>query len=246
MTIARDVWLWVLLISSATADEIQVAVAANFSAPAQKIVETFTAATGHKVALSAGSTGKLYAQIKNGAPFDVLLSADAQTPAKLETEGFGVSGSRFVYATGRLVLWSRRAGWVDDQGEVLGKGAFEHLAIADPKLAPYGAAAMEVLEKRNLVERLRPKFVQGENIAQTHQFVTSGSAELGFLALSQVMREGKIPEGSAWIVPAGLHRPILQEAVLLEKGRDNPAARAWLDHLRAPATRAMIATFGYE
>ncbi|MBF0261012.1 MAG: molybdate ABC transporter substrate-binding protein [Magnetococcales bacterium] len=229
----------------AHAAEVRVAVAANFSTPAQQIAAAFTAATGHKVTLSAGSTGKLYAQIKNGAPFDALLAADAETPAKLETEGVGVAGSRFVYATGRLILWSKRAGWVDDQGEVLAKGAFEHLAIADPKLAPYGAAAIEVLEKRGLLETLRPRFVQGENIAQVHPFVVSGNAELGFLALSQVMREGKITEGSAWIVPAGLHRPIHQEAILLTKGRNNPAARDWLDHLRGEMARSVMRAFGY-
>ncbi|MBF0163280.1 MAG: molybdate ABC transporter substrate-binding protein [Magnetococcales bacterium] len=245
MTFLRIFVAWLLMGDVAHAAEVRVAVAANFSAPAQQIASAFTAATGHKVTLSAGSTGKLYAQIKNGAPFDVLLAADAETPAKLETEGVGVAGSRFVYATGRLILWSKRAGWVDDQGEVLAKGAFEHLAIADPKLAPYGAAAIEVLEKRGLLETLRPRFVQGENIAQVHPFVVSGNAELGFLALSQVMREGKITEGSAWIVPAGLHRPIHQEAILLTKGRDNPAARDWLDHLRGEMARSVMRAFGY-
>ncbi|MBF0418081.1 MAG: molybdate ABC transporter substrate-binding protein [Magnetococcales bacterium] len=246
MTMLRMVLLWILWISSASADEIQVAVAANFSAPAQKIVEGFRAATGHKVAISAGSTGKLYAQIKNGAPFDVLLAADEETPVKLEKEGVGVTGSRFVYATGRLILWSKRTGWVDDQGAVLTKGTFEHLAIADPKLAPYGAAAIEVLEKLGLLESLRPKFVQGENITQVHQFVTSGNAELGFLALSLVMREDKITEGTGWLVPGDLHRPLRQEAILLNRGKDNPAAKAWLAHLRTPETRALIASFGYE
>ncbi|MEO5345895.1 MAG: molybdate ABC transporter substrate-binding protein [Magnetococcus sp. YQC-9] len=235
-----------LMTSPLHAAEIQVAVAANFSAPAQKIAEGFTAATGHTVLFSAASTGKLYAQIKNGAPFAVLLSADEETPAKLEQEGLGVSGSRFVYATGRLILWSKRAGWVDDQGEVLAKGTFAHLAIADPKLAPYGAAAIEVLEKRGLLERLRPRFVQGENIAQVHPFVASGNAEIGFLALSQVMRDGVIAKGSGWLVPAALHRPIRQEAILLTKGRENPAASAWLTHLRSEAAQTVLRSFGYE
>ena len=171
----------------ACADEVQVAVAANFTAPMQKIAADFEKDTGHKAQLAFGATGKFYAQIKNGAPFEILLSADDTTPEKLEKEGAGVANSRFTYAIGTLVLWSPKAGFVDDKGEVLSKGEFKHLSIANPKLAPYGQAAIEALTALKLLDAVQPKFVQGENIAQTHQFVATGNAELGFVALSQVM-----------------------------------------------------------
>jgi len=234
------------LAGAALADEVQVAVAANFTAPSKLIAAGFEKETGHKAALSFGATGKFYAQIRNGAPFEVLLAADDETPARLEREGAAVPGSRFTYATGRLVLWSPRPGFVDDQGKVLRSAAFRHLAIANPKLAPYGAAAVEVLAGLKLLDALQPRFVQAENIAQAHQFVASGNAELGFVALSQVMKDGRLGEGSAWIVPAGLHQPIRQDAVLLDKGRGKPAAEAWLNYLRGGAAKAMIKTFGYE
>ena len=185
-------------LASAQAAEVSVAVAANFTAPMQKIASAFEQDTGHKAVLSFGSTGKFYAQIKNGAPFQILLSADDETAARLESEGAAVSGTRFTYATGRLVLWSKQAGVVDDKGDVLHKGAFDHIAIADPKLAPYGAAALEVINKLGLVSELQPKFVQGENIGQAYQFVVTGNAALGFVALSQVTSDGKIREGSAY------------------------------------------------
>lgn len=232
--------------TTALADEVQVAVAANFAAPAKLIAADFEKDTGHKVALSFGATGKFYAQIKNGAPFEVLLSADDTTPAKLETEGAAVAGTRFTYATGRLVLWSIKPGYVDDKGEVLAKGAFRHLSIANPKLAPYGAAAVEVLAAMKLIDLVQPKFVQAENIAQAYQFVATGNAELGFVALSQVFKDGRIGEGSAWIVPARLHQPIRQDAVLLEKGRGKPAAEAWLKYLKGDKAKAIISSFGYE
>ena len=228
------------------AAEVQVAVAANFAVPSKLIAENFENETGHKAALSFGATGKFYAQIRNGAPFDVLLAADGETPAKLEKEGAAVAGTRFTYATGRLVLWSAKPGYVDDKGEVLKKAEFKHLAIANPKLAPYGSAALEAISALKLFDALRPKFVQGENISQTHQFVASGNAELGFIALAQVMKNGRIAEGSAWLVPAGLYQPIRQEAVLLERGRAEPAATAWLAFLRGDKARAIIKSFGYE
>ncbi len=231
---------------AARADEVQVAVAANFTAPAKQIAADFEKDTGHKVALSFGATGKFYAQIKNGAPFEVLLSADDTTPAKLETEGAAVAGTRFTYATGRLVLWSIKPGYVDDKGEVLAKGDFRHLSIANPKLAPYGAAAVEVLAAMKLIDLVQPKFVQAENIAQAYQFIASGNAELGFVALSQVFKDGRLGEGSAWIVPAKLHQPIRQDAVLLEKGRSKPAAEAWLRYLKSDKAKAVIKSFGYE
>ncbi len=233
-------------VCTAHADEVQVAVAANFTAPAKQIAAAFEKDTGHKAQLSYGATGKFYAQIRNGAPFEVLLSADDTTPAKLEAEGAAVAGTRFTYATGRLVLWSAKPGYVDDQGAVLKKGDFKHLAIANPKLAPYGAAAIEALTALNLLDAVQAKFVQGENIAQTHQFVASGNAELGFVALSQVMQDSRIASGSAWIVPAGLHQAIRQDAVMLEKGRGKPAAEAWLKYLKGDKAKALIRGFGYE
>jgi molybdate transport system substrate-binding protein len=212
----------------------------------QKIAAAFEQDTGHKAVLSFGSTGKFYAQIKNGAPFHILLSADDETPARLESEGGAVAGTQFTYATGRLVLWSRQAGLVDDKGDVLRKGAFEHIAVADPRLAPYGAAAVEALSKLGLLQPLQPKFVQGENIAQAYQFVLTGNASLGFVALSQVMADGKLREGSAWVVPASLHRPIQQDAVILSSGKDNPAAAALMAYLKGDKARAIIRASGYE
>ncbi|MBF0152737.1 MAG: molybdate ABC transporter substrate-binding protein [Magnetococcales bacterium] len=241
------VWLVALFFSNPVlADRVQVAVAANFTGPAKVIAADFEKETGHKAELAFGATGKFYAQIKNGAPFEVLLAADAETPAKLEQEGGAVGGSRFTYAVGKLVLWSLRPGYVDDRGEVLQKGGFSHLAVADPKLAPYGAAAMESLTALDLLQAVQPKFVQGESIAQTYQFVASGNAELGFLALSQIMKNNKIAEGSAWIVPARLHQPIRQDAVILDKGRDNVAARAWMDFLKGDKARMVMRSFGYD
>lgn len=230
----------------ARADEVQVAVAANFTAPMKAIVAEFEKATGHKAQLSFGGTGKFYAQIRNGAPFQVFLSADDETPAKLEQEGLAVAGSRFTYAVGTLVLWSARPDFVDAKGEVLSRGTFAHLALANPKLAPYGAAAMETLDKLGLASTLQAKFVQGENIAQTHQFVMSGNAELGFVALSQVIKDGRITSGSAWIVPAEMHRPIRQDAVILAPGRDSPAANALLRYLRGRPAQAIIRSYGYQ
>ena len=231
---------------AALADEVQVAVAANFTAPAKIIAADFEKQTGHKATLSFGGTGKFYAQIRNGAPFEVLLAADDETPAKLEKEGAAIPGTRFTYAIGRLVLWSAKAGYVDDAGEVLKKGDFAHLSIANPKLAPYGQAAIETLTSLKLLDVVQPKFVQGENIAQTHQFVASGNAELGLVALSQVMKEGKIGEGSAWVVPQDLHQPIRQDAVLLATGKDKPAAAALLQYLGSEKSKAIIKSFGYD
>ncbi|MBF0625191.1 MAG: molybdate ABC transporter substrate-binding protein [Magnetococcales bacterium] len=234
-----------LLAIPACADEVQVAVAANFTAPAKRIAEAFGQATGHKAVLAFGATGTFYAQIKNGAPFEVLLAADGETPARLESEGDGVSGSSFTYAVGRLVLWSSRAGMVGEGGEILRSNAFKHLSVANPKLAPYGAAAVETLTALGLLASVQSRFVQAENIAQAHQFVATGNAELGFVALSQVMQGGRITEGSGWIVPETLHRPIRQGAVLLVKGGDRPAARAWMEYLKGQVAREVITSFGY-
>lgn len=235
-----------MLSPSAQAEEVQVAVAANFAVPMTAIAAEFEKTTGHKAHLSSGASGKFYAQIKNGAPFHVLLSADEETPARLEQENLAVPGSRFTYAVGALVLWSARPGFVDSKGAVMAQGAFAHLAVANPKLAPYGAAAMETLGKLGLTSVLQPKLVFGENIAQTYQFVMSGNAELGFVALSQVMKEGRIAAGSAWIVPVGMHRPIRQDAVILSRGRENAAAIALLRFMREPRALAIIQSYGYR
>jgi molybdate transport system substrate-binding protein len=228
------------------ADEVQVAVAANFTAPMQQIAAGFERDTGHKVALSFGSTGKFYAQIVNGAPFEVFLAADDETPARLEKEGHAVAGSRFTYAIGRLVLWSANPDRVDAKGEILKTGSFKHIAIANPKTAPYGAAAIEAMTRLGVLARLQPLFVQGENIAQTHQFISTGAAELGFVALSQVFKEGKVTGGSMWAVPASLHQPILQDAVLLAKGKDKAAPAALMNYLKGPKARAIIKSYGYD
>lgn len=233
-----------LLIDVANA-QVSVAVAANFASPMQRIAQLFEQDTGHKAVLSVGSTGNFYAQIRNGAPFEVLLSADDETPKRIEQEGQAVKGSRFTYATGRLVLWSKKPGFVDEQGQVLRSDQFQRLALANPKLAPYGAAAWEVLTRLGLVPGLRGRLVQGDNIAQAYQFVSTENAQLGFVALSQVLTNGKISQGSAWIVPLNLHSPIQQDAVLLIKGRDNAAAHALLTYLRSEKAKAVIRSYGY-
>ena len=228
------------------AAEVQVAVAANFIAPMENIAAEFAKDTEHRAVVSTGSTGKFYAQIKNGAPFDVFLAADDQTPAKLEREGDVVPGSRFTYATGALVLWSATPGFVDDQGAVLKKGDFKHLALANPKLAPYGAAAVEVMNGMGVLETLQPRFVLGENLPQAYQFVVSGNAELGFLALSQIIKDGKMIDGSVWKIPADRHTPIRQDAVLLKRAKDNLAAAALVDYLKGDKARTIIQAFGYD
>jgi molybdate transport system substrate-binding protein len=238
--------LGVLMNQACFAGEVLVAVAANFAAPMQKIAALFEQDTGHKVRLSLGSTGSFYAQIKNGGPFQVFLSADDETPLKLEKEGLGVAGSRFTYATGKLVLWSKRPGLVDDKGQILNTPSFERLAIANPKLAPYGAAAFETLQRLNLLETLKPKLVQGDNIAQTFQFVQTQNAQLGFLALSQIYADGKITQGSAWIVPTNMHSPIQQDALLLNAGKSQPAAEALLNYLKTEKAKTVIRSFGYS
>ena len=227
---------------SSQATEISVAVAANFTAPMQKIAPLFEQETGHKLSLAYGSTGRFYAQIKNGAPFEVLLAADDETPAKLEKDQLAVANSRFTYAVGRLVLWSKSPTLVDKQGEVLKTDKFEKIALADPKLAPYGLAAVETMQALGLLDKLKPRWVQGENIAQAYQFVSTQNAPLGFVALSQIT----LQEGSSWLVPSHLHTPIRQDAVLLNKGKDAPGAAALLQFLRSEKARAVIRSYGYE
>ena len=227
---------------SAAGDEIRVAVATNFSDALNAVVALFEASNQHTVLVSAGSTGNHYAQIRNGAPFDAFFSADAERPRLLEQQGVAVAGSRFRYAIGRLALWSPRPGFVDDDGRVLAAGNFRFLAIANPELAPYGAAAREVLLARSLWTALQPKLVQGQDIGQAYSFVHTGNAELGFVAYAQIAKPGSAIEGSYWLVPDTLHRPIEQEAVLL---RDGSAAREFLDFVKGSAAREIIRSYGY-
>lgn len=235
-----------MLTQVALADEVQVAVAANFTAPIQVIAKDFEKDTGHKLVAAYGATGQLYTQIKNGAPFEVFLAADDITPAKLEQEGDSVPGSRFTYAIGTLVLWSAQNGYVDAQGEVLKSGQYQHLSIANPKTAPYGLAAIQVLDRLGLTAQIKPKLVEGQNITQALQFISSGNAELGFVALSQVYKDGKITGGSTWIVPADMYEPIRQDALILKKGESNPAAKALVDYLKGPKASEVIKSYGYQ
>lgn len=239
-------WLAAGSASCARADEVLAAVAANFAGPAAQIAQGFKAQTGHDVKLSIGATGKFYSQILAGAPFEVLLSADDETPRRLAAEGHVVAGSAFTYAIGQLVLWSPRAGLVDDQGAVLAHPAkFDRLAIANPRLAPYGLAATEVLKARGLTDAVAPKLVTGESIAQAFQFVSTGNAEIGFVALSQVRVAGKPAGGSLWRVPASLYTPIQQDAVLLKAGGGKKAAAEFLAYLKSAPALAVIQAHGY-
>ena len=233
-------------VGTACADDVQVAVAANFTAPIQAIANDFEKDTGHKLIAAYGATGQFYTQIKNGAPFEVFLAADDSTPEKLEKEGETVPGSRFTYAVGTLALWSAKDGYVDPEGQVLKEGTYQHLAIANPKAAPYGLAATQVLEKMGLTEKVKDKLVEGQNITQAYQFVSTGNAQLGFVALSQIYKDGKVSSGSAWIIPEALHDPIKQDAVILKKGANNPAAKALTEYLKGPKAAAMIKSFGYH
>lgn len=229
--------------ASATAAETRVAVAANFTEPAKEIAARFEARTGHKAVLSFGASGQFFTQIANGAPYEVFLSADVERPTKAETDSLAVRGTRFTYATGRLVLWSKTPGLVDRNGAVLKRDGFAKIAIADPKAAPYGLAAVETMRKLGLYDRLSPKLVTGTSITQAYQFVDTGAAEVGFVALSQVVNQ---KGGSRWLVPASNHTPIDQQAVLLKTGADSAAAKAFLQFLEGPEARAIIRRYGYE
>ncbi|NNG60788.1 molybdate ABC transporter substrate-binding protein [Pseudomonas fragi] len=235
-----------LAVTGVQADEVQVAVAANFTAPIQAIASDFEKDTGHKLIAAYGATGQFYTQIKNGAPFEVFLAADDSTPEKLEKEGDIVPGSRFTYAIGTLALWSAKDGYVDDAGKVLEKNQFKHLSIANPKAAPYGLAATQVLAKLGLTDKVKDKIVEGQNITQAYQFVSTGNAELGFVALSQIFKDGKVSHGSAWIIPEAMHDPIKQDAVILKKGENNPAAKALTEYLKGPKAEAIIKSYGYQ
>jgi molybdate transport system substrate-binding protein len=227
------------------AAEVQVAVAANFAAPLAQIAEAFTAATGHTMKVSAGATGRFYQQITAGAPFELLIAADDETPARLVKEGLAVAGTAYTYAIGKLALWSAQPGFVDGQGAVLASGKFSHLAVANPKISPYGQAGLEVLKARGLAEALAPKIVTAETIAQAYQFVYTGNAELGFVALSQLLVPGKPAGGSYWLVPPALYGEIRQDAVLLKAGTTNEAATALLAWMKTEPAKAVIQVYGY-
>lgn len=234
------------LTSISYAEEVQVAVAANFGEPMKAITVILEKTTGHKVLTTIGATGKFYAQIKNAAPFDVFLSADSKTPELLEKEGLAVNGSRFTYATGKLVLWSADVKLVDAKGDVLKNGSFRKIAYASPKLAPYGAAAEQVIDKLGLTSAFISKVVQGESLAQTFNFVQTANAELGFVALSQVLEGGKLKSGSVWRIPQDLYTPIKQDAVLLQRGINNQAAIALIELLKSLKIKDLLRSYGYE
>lgn len=248
---ARSLMRWPLLALAAVAGtlhaaEAQVAVAANFAEPIKAVAAVLEKTTGHTLQITVGATGRLYAQIKNGAPFDVLLSADTRTPAQLETDGLAQPGSRFTYATGKLVLWSADAAKVDAQGAVLKGEGFRKLAIANPKTAPYGAASVEVMDKLGLSAALTPKLVQGESIGQTYNFAYTGNAEIAFVAMSQVLEGGRLKGGSMWVVPQTLYPPIQQDAVLLKRAARNEAALALMKLLQSPNIKDLIRSYGYD
>ncbi|MGP0565303.1 MULTISPECIES: molybdate ABC transporter substrate-binding protein [unclassified Nitrospina] len=229
------------------AETVTVAVASNFLGPLKHIARQFEAETGHTARIVSGSTGKLYAQIKNGAPFHVFLAADSERPRLLEDEQLASPGSRFTYARGKLVLWSADPGSIRKDGAgVLKTGKFRHLAVANPKTAPYGQAAQSTLQKLGLWAALQQRLVRGENVAQTFQFAASGNAEFGFVALSQVLALPPAKQGSRWDVPQSFHNPINQDTALLEKGIQNAAAKALLEFLKSPATKKQIRAFGYD
>lgn len=229
----------------ARAETVLVAVASNFGPTLAALAPGFRQASGHDLTAAAGPTARLALQITAGAPFHLLLSADQATPARLLANGQAVPGTRFTYATGHLVLWSAQAGLVDSQGDVLAHGRFRHLALANPKLAPYGEAAMAVLRARGLADKLQARLVMAESIAQAYQFVSTGNAELGFVAWSQLKAPGQTPAGSHWRVPPGLHAPLHQDAVLLLPGAGQPAALALLAYLKTPAAKALMQAHGY-
>jgi molybdate transport system substrate-binding protein len=242
VAVFASVWIYG---ATAQAEKVQVAVAANFVPPFKEIAEEFQKATGHTAELSAGSSGKFYAQIVNDAPFEVFFSADNERPKLLEQEGLAVKGSRFTYAVGRLVLWSPDPQLVKGE-QTLQSDGFKHLAMANPKTAPYGAAAMQAMKSLKLWDKLELKIVQGENLGQTIGFIDSGNAELGFIALSQVMDPKVRGKGSLWNVPNSLHEPIQQDVVLLKKGERNPAAKTLLEFVRSPKGLQIIERYGYD
>ncbi|MEJ2453648.1 MAG: molybdate ABC transporter substrate-binding protein [Candidatus Thiodiazotropha sp.] len=234
----------ILLATQAQADEVRIAVAANFTDATREIAPLFEAATGHTTKISFGSTGKLYSQIEHGAPFEVFLAADTKRPIKAEREGLAVEGHRFVYAKGKLVLWSAKADRYTDGERFLKGGAFDHIALANPKTAPYGLAAEQVMAHLSVLSQLTPKLVKGDSISQTFQFVATGNADAGFVALAQI-KGWQGEAGTLWEIPENYYAPIEQAAVLLKNGEDNPAAIAYLEFLRSDAAREVIERYGY-
>jgi molybdate transport system substrate-binding protein len=236
--------LVVLVVTPALAEQALVAVAANFVPPFREVAMEFEKATGHTLLVASGPSGGFYTQIKNGAPFDVFFSADNERPKLLEDEGLGVKGSRFTYAIGRLVLWSPDPNLVKGE-DTLRSEKFKHLAIANPKTAPYGVAAMQAMQKLGVWENIQPRLVMGEGLGQTMGFIESGNAELGFLSLSQVLDPKIKGKGGRWDVPVDLHEPIQQDVVLLTKGKDNPAAKALMEFMEGPQAKSIIVRYGY-
>lgn len=234
-----------MAVTPVSAEQVLVAVAANFVPPFREIAIEFEKSTGHQLQVAAGSSGNFYSQIKNGAPFDVFFSADMERPKLLEDDGLGVKDSRFTYAIGRIVLWSPNADLVKGE-ETLRSKKFKRLAIASPKTAPYGVAAMQALQKLELWESLQPQIVMGESLGQTIGFIESGNAQLGFVAVSQILDPKLKGHGSRWDVPSNLHEPIKQDVILLTKGKDNPAAKALLEFMNGPEAKKIIERYGYE
>ncbi|MBT8038111.1 MAG: molybdate ABC transporter substrate-binding protein [Verrucomicrobiae bacterium] len=237
--------MWLLPERKPTGERIHIAVASNFTGAMEPLAQRFEAMTGYEVVISSGSTGLLYAQIRNGAPFDALFAADKDRPARLVADGYALPGSRFTYAVGRLALWSPRVGVVESDGNLCDSKRLRHMAIANPQLAPYGKAARAVLQARGLWKTLEKKRVMGQNIAQTYQFVESGHADVGFVAYSQLRRAGHTADGadgSYWLVPESMHSPIAQQAVVLN---DGAGVSAWMDFIMSDEAQEMIRSFGY-
>ncbi|MCK7596759.1 molybdate ABC transporter substrate-binding protein [Microbulbifer sp. CAU 1566] len=238
--------LWLLSPTMTRADELIIAVASNFTAPMRDIAKQFEQDSGHKVTLAFGSSGKIFAQISHGAPYQAFFSADQAKPAQLIERKLADADSRYTYAEGKLALWSIKPGFVGADGEVLKGNEYNKLALANPKLAPYGAAALEVLQHLELEELTRARWVQGENISQTYQFVASGNADLGLVALSQILKQGHIAEGSAWIPPSKLYKPIRQDAVILKGAAGIPALQEFWRFIQSPEVHAIIRAYGYS
>lgn len=228
------------------AGQAQVAVAANFSEPIKAVAAVLEKTTGHTLSITVGATGKLYAQIKNGAPFDLFLAANTAATLALEKDGLAKAGSSFAYANGKLVLWSADPKKVDASGNVLRGAGFRKLAHANPKTAPYGEAAVQAIDRLGLTATLTPKLVQGESIGQAFNFVHTGNAEIGFVAMSQVLAGGRLKSGSMWVVPQALYSPIQQNAVLLHRGASNPAALALVKLLQSANIKDLIRSYGYD
>ncbi len=236
--------LTLLTASGAQAEQIYVAVASNFTAPMTQLAELFEQETGHQVHLSSGSSGKLFAQIKHGAPFQLFFSADQTKPETLEALGLTIPGSRFTYAIGTLALWTPQAG-LEVTSETLKTTPFNHLALANPKIAPYGSAAIVVLDQLNLIGKTQRRWVMGENINQTYQFVSTGNAEFGFVSLSQILFNGRVLAGSVWVVPQHMYPEIRQDAVLLKPAAETPAAQDFVAFIRSAEGAGVIQQYGY-